>query len=91
MATFEKVFGKGKTKGRRVCKWQISFGHPEDRSLWQGMKDEPPLPPRHVDDTRVPEELAEVALEGRRGRGVGRAELDEEDAGHCPGPVVSGQ
>ena len=44
------------------------------------VEDEPPLPARQVDDARVAEELAKVATKGRRRRGVGGADLDEENA-----------
>ena len=36
---------------------------------------------RRFDDARVAEKLAEIAAQGRGRRGVGSAELDEQDAG----------
>ena len=38
---------------------------------------------RRLDDARIAEELAQIAPQGRGGRSVGSAELDEENARWC--------
>src|SRR2546423_12476955 len=57
-------------------------GRPDGQD--EEVEDEPPGEARRLDDARVAEELAEVAAQGRRGGGVRRAELGQQNARHRP-------
>jgi len=95
VAAFAEIAGEelGLTFGMNLER--RTFGHP-DRSIFFGgflradvendaIQDQPPECARNLDDARVREELAQVALEGggrRRLRGT-QVDEDDRDAGCC--------
>src|SRR6266567_1369761 len=58
----------------------------QDRKVYNGES----RPPVHVQDTRIHQELAQVATNIADGRGVGRTQIDQQDALAHAAPVTSG-